>query len=123
MSPSRPSFFSSTNQDTARFPHNLITAKRPKARRRGDQGFNAAPAPDVNDESAFPDIGFASSAAALKQKAKKGAAGAVADSGRGAGGQQGEGYLGSSRDREEEEDEGGWDGQGRIEEAQIVSGR
>ncbi|CAN0223876.1 unnamed protein product, partial [Hapterophycus canaliculatus] len=55
-------------RDSARFPHNLITAKRKK---RGDEGLRALPAPDVNDESAFPDITFASSAAGRQQQSRR----------------------------------------------------
>ncbi|CBJ30759.1 hypothetical protein Esi_0214_0028 [Ectocarpus siliculosus] len=51
-------------KDNARFPHNLITAKR---KNRRTQGSAAPPAPDVNDEGAFPDINFASSAAVQQQ--------------------------------------------------------
>lgn len=110
--------FTATPQDNARFPHNLITAKRQV--RRG-QGTNAPPAPDVTDESAFPDINFASSAAGQGQSKRGNGGGRVGGGGAqepslgggpSVGGGGGEGGGG-----------GGWDGQGRIEEAEIVSGR
>lgn len=122
--PTSPSSSPRNPQDTARFPHNLITAKR-NTRRGHGQGTSAVPAPDVNDEGAFPDINFASSAAAVRQQSQRAAGGGgggyAPDSAVGGGG--GGGVGGERRGGEEEEDEGGWDGEGRIEEAQIVSGR
>ncbi|CAN0013471.1 unnamed protein product, partial [Ectocarpus sp. 6 AP-2014] len=66
-------------KDNARFPHNLITAKR---KNRHTQGSAAPPAPDVNDEGAFPDINFASSAA-VQQQSRRAARGEGAAGGGG----------------------------------------
>lgn len=97
-------------QDNARFPHNLITVKPRKQGRRDPS--NAPPAPDVTDEADFPDISFASEAASRQPPATgEGRMGSA----KGGGG--GGGAVGS------EDDEGRWDGQGRIEDAEIVSGR
>ncbi|CAM9275396.1 unnamed protein product, partial [Ectocarpus sp. 13 AM-2016] len=66
-------------KDNARFPHNLITAKR---KNRRTEGSAAPPAPDVNDEGAFPDINFASSAA-VQQQSRRAARGEGAAGGGG----------------------------------------
>ena len=100
-------------QDNARFPHNLITVKPRKQGRRNPS--NAAPAPNVMDEADFPDISFASGAVSGKPPA---AGEGRVESARGGGGGGGGGAVGR-----EDDDGGWWDGQGRIEDAEIVSGR
>lgn len=108
--------FLCVDQDTARFPHNLITAKKPT---RKDPA-SSLPAPDVADEAAFPDIGFAAGVAGRQQRgpaASKAGASSAADSG-GGGGAGFTGEVEGGRGGT-----GGWDGQGNIEEAQVVSGR
>lgn len=68
------------------------------------------------DEAAFPDISFATSAASRQQHPTAGEGKGASASGGGGGGSGGAGAEG-------EDDTGRWDGQGRIEEAEIVSGR
>lgn len=97
-------------QDNARFPHNLITVKPRKQGRRNPS--NAPPAPNAMDEADFPDISFASGAVSRKPPAT--------GEGRVESGDGGDGGGAAGRG---EDDEGWWDGQGRIEDAEIVSGR
>lgn len=117
-------------QVNARFPHNLITARKPSRLNRA----SSAPAPDVKDEVSFPDLSFASTAAGKqRQKGLKGASASKKPDDSGGMGSDNMIYSGSrpagSFVAPRGQEHGGrkastaWDGEGRIEEAQIVSGR
>lgn len=84
------------------------------------------------DESAFPDIGFAASAGVKQAKKKRGgvaggteasSAAGTGDGSKGRGGSKGDWHGVTGGGMDDDVDSGGWDGQGRIEEAQVISGR